>query len=349
MKIGILTFHSANNYGAVIQCFCLQEYLKSCGHEVYVIDYRPNYFGLQPLDLKSIKCSNPLRYLARILLVLSGRPALLKRSKNFEFFRNCYLNLLSPDCLNDSNSDFDAFVYGSDQIWEWEIGSQYDDIYFARFTAAKKSLNITYAASMAKVNVDVEREKVFLELLANYSSISVREKEISDNLNRLGIANTVVLDPTLLYPEALSNFKFKEPCKKGDYVLVYKVAECDALMDLAKRVAKELHCNVVEIRMQSVEGPDVFLNLIKHARCMVTTSFHGVAISLIYKVPVYVARVGSHLDVRSESLVNSLNIPDRMMRPTDYTFFTGIDFSKVESALYKVQSVSRDYLSLALS
>ena len=29
MKIGILTFHWSDNYGAVIQCYALQEYLKS--------------------------------------------------------------------------------------------------------------------------------------------------------------------------------------------------------------------------------------------------------------------------------------------------------------------------------
>ena len=43
MKIGVLTFHCAHNYGAMLQCYALQEYLKGQGHEVYVIDYRPSY------------------------------------------------------------------------------------------------------------------------------------------------------------------------------------------------------------------------------------------------------------------------------------------------------------------
>ena len=34
MKIGILTFHCANNYGAVLQTYGLQEYLKTIGYEV---------------------------------------------------------------------------------------------------------------------------------------------------------------------------------------------------------------------------------------------------------------------------------------------------------------------------
>ena len=38
MKIGILTFHRAHNYGAVLQTYGLQEYIKQLGHDVYIID-----------------------------------------------------------------------------------------------------------------------------------------------------------------------------------------------------------------------------------------------------------------------------------------------------------------------
>ena len=40
MKIGILTFHNAINYGAVLQAYATQELLKSMGHSAEVIDYR---------------------------------------------------------------------------------------------------------------------------------------------------------------------------------------------------------------------------------------------------------------------------------------------------------------------
>ena len=40
MKIGIVTFNSAHNYGAVLQAWALQEYLKSEGHDPSVINYR---------------------------------------------------------------------------------------------------------------------------------------------------------------------------------------------------------------------------------------------------------------------------------------------------------------------
>lgn len=44
MNIGILTFHWATNYGAVLQCYALQSYLTSIGHNVKVINYKPRQY-----------------------------------------------------------------------------------------------------------------------------------------------------------------------------------------------------------------------------------------------------------------------------------------------------------------
>ena len=41
MKIGILTFHRAINYGAVLQAFSLSRYLSQKGNDVSVVDYYP--------------------------------------------------------------------------------------------------------------------------------------------------------------------------------------------------------------------------------------------------------------------------------------------------------------------
>ena len=43
MKVGILTFHRAHNFGAMLQCYALQEYLTKKGLNVEVIDYRQPY------------------------------------------------------------------------------------------------------------------------------------------------------------------------------------------------------------------------------------------------------------------------------------------------------------------
>ena len=40
MKIGVLTFHRADNWGAVLQAYALQQYLMMLGNDVDMIDYR---------------------------------------------------------------------------------------------------------------------------------------------------------------------------------------------------------------------------------------------------------------------------------------------------------------------
>ena len=38
-KIGIITFHNSVNYGAVMQTYGLQEFLKNNGYNVEIVDY----------------------------------------------------------------------------------------------------------------------------------------------------------------------------------------------------------------------------------------------------------------------------------------------------------------------
>ena len=40
MKIGIITFHAARNYGAVLQAYALQTHLKKAGHQPFFINYQ---------------------------------------------------------------------------------------------------------------------------------------------------------------------------------------------------------------------------------------------------------------------------------------------------------------------
>ena len=43
MKIGILTYHFSDNYGALFQAYALRHWLKSQGGEAEFINYHPDY------------------------------------------------------------------------------------------------------------------------------------------------------------------------------------------------------------------------------------------------------------------------------------------------------------------
>lgn len=40
MKIGLITYHAAHNYGSFLQAFATQEKLKTYGYDVEIINYR---------------------------------------------------------------------------------------------------------------------------------------------------------------------------------------------------------------------------------------------------------------------------------------------------------------------
>ena len=131
MKIGIFTFHCAHNYGAVIQCYGLQQYLKSIGHQVYVVDYRPQYFDFyQSSHIEFSRTDGIKSFIkAKISDLLVGRSR-RKRREAFESFITKKLKL-TPYIANNDYSDFDAIILGSDQIWNPGItGGNYDEVFF---------------------------------------------------------------------------------------------------------------------------------------------------------------------------------------------------------------------------
>ena len=73
MKIGILTFHWATNYGAILQAYALQEHLKHLGHDVFIIDYKPSIYDF---TWKSI-----LRYPGNLLHLKKCIGRILKEKK----------------------------------------------------------------------------------------------------------------------------------------------------------------------------------------------------------------------------------------------------------------------------
>ena len=184
MKIGILTFHCAHNYGAVLQAYGLQEYLRSQGHETYIIDYRPGYLtrNYKAFNIRFWMASTP----REIVYKLRYEPFLWKhrilRSKAFDrFIRNRFD--LHPYVRHTNFSDFDAIFLGSDQIWNKTItGQRYDEVFFGGNATCRV---IAYAASMGGGTLsDKDRERL-RQYLAPMTAIGVREESLKELLQPL--------------------------------------------------------------------------------------------------------------------------------------------------------------------
>lgn len=148
MKIGILTFHYANNYGAVLQAYGLQEVLKSMGHQVEFVDYR-NPLIEKRMDYFGLKSNSIIKVLYRLLF---NYTSLSERKKIFDGFRKDYLSISKRINSSDlSNTDYDILIVGSDQIWNPSLTNGLDPVYWGEATGDIPI--ITYAASSNDLSI----------------------------------------------------------------------------------------------------------------------------------------------------------------------------------------------------
>lgn len=369
MKIGILTFHRALNYGAVLQCYALYSILNDLGHDVKIIDYRPDYVEYYRKIIPVFKIKRTQGFSKKLRLILAsllwGRSTIeaTKRFDNFILSHFAFTKIVKS--REQVPNDFDVIIVGSDQVWSPQICYGFDPVFWGQFPHKQIVLS-SYAASMEGLSQlshsDWHR---IMENLKSFSHISVREMQLQKELNkRLTISCECNIDPSLLLNEDAYESIIEEPSVEGDYVLVFSVVQAPGLMDFANAIAKKMNIKVVVVYSQytpkvfrkkgdgKVLCPSIggFLGLIKKARCVLTTSFHGTAFSIILRRPFYTACHGKGERVRS--LLSQLDLNDRLIDFSSSSIesfcFSDINFSDVNIKLDNMRKDSMRYLNSAL-
>lgn len=353
MKIGILTFHCAHNYGAVLQTLATQEYLKQLGHSVEIIDYRPQYL-LYPYKIFRIdrfKKNNIKELIAEILIL----PKRILRFVKFQRFINKYLCLSKKCSEYDIPEYFNLYIIGSDQVWNPVITDGVDAIYTANFNFAKNNkIYISYAASLGKELMDKKNFKEFHNSLNNFDGISVRELDAKLFLEKTFSVNNieVVIDPTLLINKTVWDRYCSKSNINDDYVLLYQIRQSENANKLANKIANTINCKIIEIKSLPISwrgvyqtfDPGEFLSLFKNAKYVITTSFHGTAFSLIFEKQFYTISLGDEGDSRALSLLSQLDIKERLINNEQNINHNNlIDYIKVQNNLQKLQETSSKY------
>lgn len=360
MKIGILTFHSAHNYGAVLQAYATKEYLKSLGHEVNIIDYRPNYIK----DVYKVKFAwnsritkLPFDFIRQLILKYPKE----KRFKKFELFIEEKLEPLNSN--SGIPTHLNGYIIGSDQVWNPEITQEFDPVFFANFGFEKQNkVYISYAASMETTSLNKAEADFFSHNLNRFDSISVREYELLSLLQPLSKKEIVkVLDPTFLLDSSKWINTAKNIDKNSKYVLVYQVRQDSRTLKIANQIAKQLGAVVIQLVSQvSVSNyidsnvahdasPEEFIGYIKNAACVVTTSFHGTAFAVIFQKDFYYVALNDGKNTRTSSLLNSINLQDRMIKVESDPIFEEVDYSNSYKPLNEQIAESSTFLIKALS
>ena len=361
MKIGILTFHCAHNYGAVLQAYGLQEYLRSQGHETYIIDYRPGYLtrNYKAFNIRFWMASTP----REIVYKLRYEPFLWKhrilRGKAFDrFIRNRFD--LHPYVRHTNFSDFDAIFLGSDQIWNKTItGQRYDEGFFGGNATCRV---IAYAASMGCGTLsDKDRERL-RQYLAPMTAIGVREESLKELLQPLSAKPVyTTIDPTLLAGTEMFEKIASPPASDRKYVLVYDLSPYKReVLEIARNVAEKIGARIVELDAYPLTGfsmrykdqtasPEQYLGYFRHAAFVVTTSFHGTAFSLLFNRPFYTIKQDNPADLRALSLLEKVGLTDRFIPLGTVPGCNPVRYEKVEQHLASEVEKSRAFIDDALS
>lgn len=355
MKIGILTYHRSQNYGALLQAIALRNVLVGMGHEVSFIDYWPGYHKrmyAQCSFRKALNIVHPLSAIRYIKHRLTCWKSTRRRRLETDNFINQYI---SPYCSSVAD-EYDVVVCGSDQIWRKQPENfGYNPVYFGA-NEIKAQKQISYAASMGKIpstNEDIVQVK---ELISHLAKISVRENDLQQFLSNNGVNDVeITLDPTLL----LTAEKWNDiiPTRRlvdTKYALYYEVtSNCFDKNQMREFCIKRnlaliiLHANPIKRETQTEIcsfAADKFVSLIRYADFVFSSSFHGLAFSIInHKNFLCSVSLGKS---RLLSLMDNLGIYGHFIDPKSDipTDIENINYELVDIQLDKMRQKSLSYL-----
>lgn len=323
-KVGIITFHCAENYGAFLQCFALKKWVeKRMGNykEVNVINYRPQFLILPYRIRKQLKIDKNWSVIKKCKILISFLAIIPYRCVRKLKYRKAeqLLSLTKPFRDNDIVIDdsYNMLILGSDQIWNTNLTHGVDKAYFGAI-APENCIKISYAASVGVTEYPEEIKYKIKKYISDLDSIGVREKESITLLKQIcSKAIELNIDPTMLVPPSFWTNYIKY-VKYDNYILVYSVASDSRMMQDAYNIAKKYRMMILhfgdpslksifgDVKVKSISfcGPFDFISYIAKASVILTDSFHATCFSVIFSRNFYTYLQSS----RSERLRTLANI-----------------------------------------
>lgn len=338
MRIGILTFHRALNCGAALQAWALQTVLERLGHTVEFPNCQnvgapgPRFGRFE--DFFSPGFKGWLHgWKDSLLANLKSIPCEDIRRARFRRFSASFLHCvdLGP---NEFLGHYDLLVIGSDQVWSaYHCGTDAPLFFGENLPEAVRK--ISYAASCGDRQPSGTDLTRVLAAVSRCDKVSVREKGSAAFLSeRCDKPVEDVLDPTLLlkaedYQPLYADFT---PPQRP-YLYMYTLYPFPSFVNLARRLAAELEVDCVITPMDAASphghpkglelgvSPDRMVGYIAAAKYVIAASFHGTALSTIFRKPFLSLRKNqdSIFESRPANLLALSGNLDRLVTPqTEY-------------------------------
>ncbi|MBQ8228027.1 MAG: polysaccharide pyruvyl transferase family protein [Clostridia bacterium] len=350
MKIITVTSQNADNYGAVLQAYALQQTMIELGYENEILDCRP-----------ADKRSSNLKVAVRQAILKAQN--IIYHSRNnklagrFINFRNDYLKQTktyhSVEEVKKTPPEADAYLTGSDQVFA--LGNSLVPIRFLDF-GPSKTVRVSYAASKGLFEKDEKSVAYLKDKLSRFTCISSREEQGTEYIKEvLGLPCQTNIDPVFLLSRDSWNKITPESRVKEPYILCFRMLRHDAFQPLVDKLKKETGWQVVSIQPRVDKKlkadkylfdvtPQEFVQLIRDAGAVVTTSFHATALSIIFHKNFY-----SLIDYKPEraiALCKMFGLENRLVKKDvdDFTELNDICYDSVDSVIAQKRDEALTYL-----
>lgn len=382
MRVGVITIHKSNNYGACLQSYALWKYISSLGYDCEIIDlHRPIHSDFIPSKRYVRMRVEKVSLFHRVLLFIKHiirhqekkgmasfkwSPALKKKFTEF----NSQMKLSRPyyriDELYTTPPCYDTYVSGSDQIWNPKMPYCIEP-YFLTFVN-NGGRKISYASSVGISSLHPEEERKYRQWLSSYDWISVRERTGVDLLRQMtGLDIEQVCDPTMLLNREEWELQKKPITRNRRYILFFSLFYDREAIDSCLSLAAESGCEFIYLSVKQPlgdvsqytvvtdAGPGEWLSYIQNAELVITNSFHGTIFSILlhtrnfYSYVMKGSKNGSRIiDLLNDYKLNSHLIEKFPLRSFEDLMANRIDYHVVDNLLENERKRSTDFLKNAL-
>ncbi len=370
MRVGIMTFHWAHNYGAILQAYALYQYIRQTLQvEVLIIDFITERQRRVNRILTDIRWSiqMPKSVGLFLLKLVYYKPFVLKKLRFEEFARDYFTYTRHYGVFDDLRStppELDAIITGSDQVFNYRILPDRElSAYFLDPFSSQKTRKIAFAPSFGNDSIPPEARNKMAVSLSEFNSLSARESNGAKLIEEMtGKPTEVLFDPVfLLDAEHWRTVALSVELPYSDYILCYALNGRSTLGALAAKI-KLLTGLPILLLTSHVRngikadntlydiGPREFLWLVDHAKYVVTDSFHGTAFANIFEKDFYSHIILEHSSQRIIGLLNALGQGRRLAKKAEEITIKqlNIDFTFSRQVIMEQRKKSDSFLREAI-
>lgn len=369
MKLALLTFHNAANYGAALQAYAFEKFLTDNGYDCEYINYvnasRAHEYSMMWHIWDSLRHGKITNALAYTL----GSPFMTLRKWRFNRFYDKYLKKTdkvykTSEEAVELNGRYDRFIVGSDQVWNPACNG--DDTAFLLDFVKSNRERISYSSSFGIASIDGEHIEAYKKNLSAFHALAVRERigcEIVKNLT--GREAQLVLDPVMLLTKEQWMQLVPQDGKNEKYIFSYtnRDSQTAVFFRTGYKLDGKIHYVLSrytrpqdfinpKTRVKYCMSPQEFVSVIANAELVVSASFHCLAMAIILNRPFVAILTGDKgKDERPLNILRALDLECRVLHPdmSVNEIMAPIDWNVVNKKIEQLKASSVAYLDKAIN